>query len=163
MKGFSVGKIVGIDIGTTCGWGLIGPDGRRVASGKWDLKARRHEGGGMRFLRFGRLLTELLEGQQVEAVVYEEVRRHMGTDAAHVYGGLVAHLQTVCEVKGIPYTGIPVGTVKKAATGKGNAGKEAMVDAAKVRWPELADLVLALEDDEADALWVAESWRIGHG
>ncbi len=156
-------NIIGIDIGTACGWALIGPDGRRLASGEWDLKARRHEGGGMRFLRFSRLLTELLEGQQVEAVVYEEVRRHLGTDAAHIYGGLVAQLQVVCETKRIPYTGIPVGKVKKVATGKGNAGKEAMIAAAKVRWPELADLVLALEDDEADALWVAEAWRLGHG
>lgn len=153
-------NIIGIDIGTACGWGLISPDGRRLASGEWDLKARRHEGGGMRFLRFGRLLTELLEGQQVEAVVYEEVRRHMGTDAAHVYGGLVAHLQVVCETKGVPYAGIPVGTVKKAATGKGNAGKEAMVEAARRAWPGLA---ADLGDNEADALWVAEAWRQGHG
>lgn len=160
MKGDFVSNIIGIDLGTACGWALLSPDGARLASGEWDLRSRRHEGGGMRFLRFSRLLTELLEGQQVEAVAYEEVQRHLGTDAAHVYGGLVAHLQTVCEVKGIPYTGIPVGTVKKQATGKGNAGKEAMVEAARGAWPGLAP---NLGDNEADALWVAESWRRGHG
>ena len=45
------------------------------------------------YLRFTNWLTELdqLSGP-IAAIWYEEVRRHVGTDAAHVYGGLIATL-----------------------------------------------------------------------
>jgi len=64
-------------------------------------------------------------------------------------------MTALCEERETPYMGIPVGTVKKLATGKGNANKAAMVAAAARRWA-LAD---AVDDNEADALWVAETWR----
>lgn len=140
-------RIVGIDPGTRCGWALL-EDGERVASGTWDLKSRRHEGGGMRYLRFRRYLLELL-AHEPEAVVYEEVRRHAGTSAAHVYGGLVGQLTALCESRQIPYQAIPVGTIKRCATGKGNASKAAMIAAARSQWGAVGD------DNEADALWCA--------
>ena len=61
------------------------------------------------------------------AVYFEEVRRHMGVDSAHVYGGLLATLTAWCEHHQIPYQGVPVGTIKKNATGKGNASKDEMI------------------------------------
>lgn len=139
--------ILGIDPGTRCGWALI-RDGRHVASGVWNLRAMRHEGGGMKFLRLRRYLEEALQG--VDAVAYEEVRRHLGVDAAHVYGGIVGQIGAVCEERAVPYRGVHWGTAKKHATGKGNADKAAMVAAfcAVVgRDPE--------DDNEADALFVA--------
>lgn len=147
--------VLGIDPGTHCGWALLGIGGSRLASGVWDLSTRRHEGGGMRYLRFRNYFTEALSvgGQQVGAVAYEEVRRHMGTDAAHVYGGIVAQLTAVAEELSIPYRAIPVGTIKKLATGKGNASKDMMLAAARQRWPS-AELK---RDDEADALFVGFS------
>ncbi len=139
--------LLGIDPGTSCGWALI-RDGRHVASGVWDLRPRRHEGGGMRYLRVRRYLEQALEG--VDAVAYEEVRRHMSTDAAHVYGGIVGQVAAVCEDREVPYKAVPVGTVKRVATGKGNADKAAMVAAFAAlvgRDPE--------DDNEADALFIA--------
>jgi len=141
--------ILGIDPGTKCGWALL-RDGERVASGVWDLRSRRHEGGGMRYLRARRYLEEVLGDHQVDAAAYEEVRRHAGTSAAHVYGGIVGQLTAVCEDQKTPYRGIPVGTVKKLAAGKGNASKPAMVAAARERWSHEPE-----DDNEADALWVA--------
>jgi Holliday junction resolvasome RuvABC endonuclease subunit len=125
-------------------------DGKRLASGVWNLKPSRHEGGGMRFVRLRRYLCELLDANAGEVLLgYEEVRRHAGTDAAHIYGGIVAVVQSVCEERTIPYQGVPVGTIKRLATGKGNADKTAMVAAAVVRfWP-------VTDDNEADALWCA--------
>ena len=42
----------------------------------------------MRFLRFRRWLEQLdLDAGPIAAIHFEEVRRHVGTDAAHVYGG----------------------------------------------------------------------------
>jgi Holliday junction resolvasome RuvABC endonuclease subunit len=153
--------IVGIDPATSCGWAVLDrATGARVGSGCWDLSSRRHEGGGMRYLRARAHLVELLDAHPIEAVGYEEVARHAGVSAAHVYGGIVAMVSSVCEERRIAYAGQPVGSVKKLATGKGNAGKEAMVEAALAKWPGLRPDV---SDDEADALWVAEALRVSLG
>ena len=62
------------------------------------------------------------------------------------YGGLMASLTSWGELRGIPYEGVPVGTIKRHATGKGNAPKQAMIDAARAKGfsPE--------DDNEADAI-----------
>jgi len=149
--------VIGIDPGTDCGWAMLNAHtwGLRMGSGVWDLKPRRHEGGGMRYLRLRHYLADMLAlcPPTCVAVIYEEVRRHMGTDAAHVYGGIVGVLTAVCEERSVPYSSIPVGTVKKAATGKGNASKAAMLAAAQAKWGPLV-----VSTDEADALWIAETW-----
>lgn len=143
-------KILALDLGTACGYALSNGD-RDPISGTLDLRPRRHEGGGMRYLTFRTNLRVL--SHEIDLVVYEEVRRHLGTDAAHVYGGLLAVLQAECEERKIPYQGVPVGTIKRFATGKGNADKGTMVAAAQVRWPNVKD------DNEADALWLL-AWAI---
>ena len=164
--------IIGLDLGTKCGWAVLGNGAlsgvnERVQSGTWNFSPKRHEGGGMRYVRFANELRELLDAwcfdispQGVSVhVAFEEVRRHRGVSAAHVYGGLKAVLQSELEVRGVPYTSIPVGTIKKHATGKGNASKEEMIASAKKEWEEesweLAD------DNEADALWVASAYING--
>ena len=116
-------------------------------SGTQSFQPGRYEGGGMRFLRFRAWLVELQAGAStIGAVYFEEVRRHAGVDAAHVYGGLMATLTAWCEGQGIAYAGVPVGTIKKHATGKGNADKAAMVAAMRAQGYAPAD------DNEADAL-----------
>ena len=91
----------------------------------------------------------------ISAIHFEEVRRHVGTDAAHVYGGLLATLTAWAELRGIAYQGVPVGTIKRHATGKGNANKEAMMAAARARGFSPAD------DNEANAIailhWALET------
>ena len=141
---------IGIDPGTQCGWAVVDANGNRLASGTWDLSSRRHEGGGMRYVRLQSHLRELFDAYPPATVFYEEVRRHLGTDAAHVYGGIVSHIAAFCECRSTAYCGIPVGTVKKYATGKGNAQKDAMVAATVARWPDWRG-----DDNEADAIWVA--------
>ena len=108
----------------------------------------------MRYLRVRRYVEDVIGTPAgVRAVAYEEVRRHAGTDAAHVYGGIVAMIAAVCEERQVPYMAIPVGTVKKHATNHGNASKLDMVQAAMHRWamPTIGD------DNEADALWIASA------
>lgn len=151
------GAILGIDPGTRCGWALLAPESRRLSSGVWDLSPRRHEGGGMRYVRLRRLLVELFDSHEIAECYYEEVRRHLGTDAAHIYGGIIAVLAAECEVRAIPYAGVPVGVVKRTATGAGNAGKAEVQAAAVVAW----SLSPAVAADEADALWIAEVGRRG--
>ena len=143
--------LLGIDPGTSCGWAVVASDGVRLAGGTWDLQPRRHEGGGMRYVRLRRYLTDILEAwPTISVVAYEEVRRHAGTDAAHIYGGIVGVISQVCEEREIAYHGVPVPAVKRRATGKGNAGKAEMIEAFAAYVG--AD---AGTDDEADALFVA--------
>jgi len=138
--------LLALDLGTTTGWAVLGHDGS-ITSGTESFKPHRFEGGGMRFLRFKRWLTEIKQSTEgIDAVYFEEVRRHLGVDAAHAYGGFMAHLTAWCEHHQIPYQGVPVGTIKKHATGKGNAGKDEMIAAMKALGHSPAD------DNEADAL-----------
>lgn len=147
--------ILALDLGTTTGWAIRGFDGL-ITSGTVSFKPSRYDGGGMRYLRFTNWLTEIdrLSGP-IETIWFEAVRRHVGTDAAHVYGGLMATLETWAELRGVPYQGVPVGTIKRHATGKGNAPKEAMIAAARARGFGPAD------DNEADAIailiWALET------
>ena len=139
-------RILAIDPGMNCGWAATITEGKGIISGTWNLKGGRFEGAGMRFVRLRNYLEQF---GRTDRIVFEEVRRHLGTDAAHVYGGIVAVVMAFCEETGTAYEGIPVGTIKKRATGKGNANKEAMVAAAKDRWPEFTG-----DDNEADARWM---------
>jgi hypothetical protein len=135
-----------LDLGTTTGWALRPRDGQ-IAHGYASFKPQRFEGGGMRYLRFKRWLSELHGvARDIHTVYFEEVRRHVGVDAAHVYGGLMATLTAWCEHHNIPYQGVPVGTIKKHATGKGNASKDEVLAAMRVHGHPVTD------DNEADAL-----------
>ena len=135
-----------LDLGTKTGWAT--DSGSLIHSGTISFATGRYEGGGMRYLRFRRWLEEIA-ASPITAVYFEEVRRHAGTDAVYVYGGLLAVLIAWCEERGTPYQGIPVGTIKRHATTKGNANKDAMIEAAKDYGHNPKD------DNEADAICLA--------
>lgn len=139
--------LLALDLGTRCGWALWLPGGR-ITSGTQSFAPRRFDGGGMRFVRFNGWLNEVQAATQprIGTVIFEEVRRHLSTDAAHAYGGFLAHLTAWCEQMRIPYAGVPVQHIKQFATGKGNAKKEAMIAAMEARGFKPSD------DNEADAL-----------
>jgi Holliday junction resolvasome RuvABC endonuclease subunit len=138
--------IFALDLGTVTGWALRGSDGH-ITSGSENFRPQRFEGGGMRFLRFKRWLNEIKQsGAGVDLLHFEEVRRHVSTDAAHAYGGFLATLTAWCEHHQIAYQGVPVGTIKKHATGKGNAGKDEVIAAIRARG------YTPIDDNEADAL-----------
>ena len=151
----TIPSILALDLGTTTGWAVR--NGRsHILHGTAEFRPSRFEGGGMRYLRFGKWLDQTLDVTGgVDAVYFEEVRRHAGTDAAHVHGGLLATLTAWCEQHSLPYQGVPVGTIKRFATGQGNADKAAMIAAIRERGFEPAD------DNEADAiailLWALET------
>lgn len=148
-------KCVGLDLGTKTGYAYTFDNNVHVEmSGVQDFTPRRHEGGGMRMMRFSKWLEELLDGDGV-ILFYEEIASHKGTHAAHIYGGLLGILQSYCEDHKIPYRGFPVGTIKKHATrspmspaGRGNANKNDMVAHASSRFGDVTS------HDQADALWV---------
>ena len=147
--------ILALDLGTTTGWAMRTACGQ-ITSGTASFRPGRFDGGGMRYLRFANWLAELerLSGP-ITAIWYEAVRRHTGTDAAHVFGGLMATLTAWAERRGVPYEGVAVGTIKRHATGRGNADKAAMIAAVRAKGFRPAD------DNEADALalllWAIET------
>ncbi|PTN01254.1 hypothetical protein C8N32_11544 [Rhodovulum imhoffii] len=147
--------LLALDLGTTTGWALRAADGL-ITSGTVSFRPSRYDGGGMRYVRFRAWLERLAtDAGPIGAIHFEEVRRHVGTDAAHVFGGLLATLTAWAETAGVPYQGVPVGTIKRHATDKGNAPKEAMIAAARARGFSPAD------DNEADAIailfWAIET------
>jgi Holliday junction resolvasome RuvABC endonuclease subunit len=144
--------VLALDLGTKTGYAL--GEGATTVSGVWDFKPRRFEGGGMRYLRFRKRLDEINAATPLNTVVFEEVRHHSAVDAAHVYGGLMAHLTAWCEENAVPYAGVPIQTIKRHATGKGNANKEAMIEAARLLGYEPED------DNEADALHLLGYWQL---
>lgn len=141
-------NILALDLGTTTGWACCHSGGLFTTGSQSFKPTGRFEGGGMRYLKFSNWLSDLYINTPngIEHVVFEEVRRHMGVDAAHAYGGFLAHLTAWCEKHEIPYQGVPVGTNKKFATGKGNADKAQMILAARKRGFDPVD------DNEADAI-----------
>jgi Holliday junction resolvasome RuvABC endonuclease subunit len=151
----ATGVWLALDLGTVTGWATRYADGT-IHSSTVSFRSSRYDGGGMRYLRFRSWLDQLaMEVGRIQAIYFEEVRRHVGTDAAHLYGGFLATLTAWCEERRIPYAGAPVGTIKRHIAGKGNADKATVIAAVRARGFDPAD------DNEADAiailLWAIET------
>jgi Holliday junction resolvasome RuvABC endonuclease subunit len=138
--------ILALDLATQTGWAYKANG--LISSGSEGFQLKKNQGPGIRFLRFRTWLRDQIESIKPEKVVYEEVMRWSSGAAAKCYCGLLGILQTECEAKEIGYEGVHVGTIKKAATKKGNATKEEMIAAAR-------DLGFRPTDDnEADAIHI---------
>lgn len=149
-------KTLSLDLGIHTGWAACDETGF-ITSGMIHFKADRFEGGGMRYLKFKRWLSDVKQSLGgIDEVYFEEVRAHrskgsngkftFNVDAAHAYGGFMATLTSWCEHHQIAYQGIPVGTIKKHITGKGNANKQAVIRAVKALGFN------PIDDNEADSL-----------
>ena len=135
-------NILALDLGTKCGYASA------KNSGVFNLKPSTHESTGQRYQTFARLLREYMSIHLIDFVVYEEVHAHIGVEAAHVYGGLMAILQMICIERGVEYKGVSVQAIKKHATGKFNADKKSMVKSAVLKFPKIN----VIDDNHADAL-----------
>lgn len=136
-------RLLALDLGTACGWALS--DNANVTYGTWDLKPGKFGNAGSRLVKFEKALDEVAKGD-LDEVVYEGVRRHRGTDAAHVYGALYATLLKWCEIGGVSCDARTVQQIKIFSTGKGNASKESVVKAVE-GWG-----FQPKNDNEADAI-----------
>jgi Holliday junction resolvasome RuvABC endonuclease subunit len=116
---------------------------RRLREELWGGQAQRL------LLLSGSLDAALWRHPEVRWVAYEEVRRHTGTTAAHVWGALWGQLTVWADHNGRVLVPVGVGEAKKRLTGKGAATKADMVAAAEARWGG------GIAEDEADALAVA--------
>ncbi len=143
--------ILCLDLATVTGWAALvnpGSPAERVVSGTQSFAINaRVEGAGMRYLRFSHWMDEMSRIYAIKRLAFEEVKQRAASVAAgHMYGGFMATLTSWCEANAVPYEGIPVQTIKKHATGKGNASKEDVIKAMRTKGHVVED------DNEADAL-----------
>lgn len=138
--------ILGLDLGTNCGYcyGFLTSNDSFIVEpwqmGIWDLSAGPYDSGAIRFVRLRKLLSAL----KPDFVAYEDVKftpseaitkfsaaRVMAraAKASELIGAFRATVILWCEERNIPSTGFGIGTIKKRATGSGNAGKEEMIRA----------------------------------
>jgi len=136
--------ILTLDLGTTTGFAIQKDE--RISSGIKNFKATRFQSSDRRYFNFKRWLQSIHDSFKPNVVYYEEVRKHIGVDAAHAYGGFKAILTEWCQSNRTSYEGVHVGTIKKFITGKGNANKQKVIEAVRKRgrFPQ--------DDNEADAL-----------
>lgn len=139
-------KILALDPATKCGWAHSSGE-----SGVWDLSIRKDESGGMRLLRFRAKLREIHELIGMDVVMFEAARNLQYGNAVRVAAQLQAIIETWCTDNNVEYRGYSPTEIKKHATGKGNAGKDAMIAAAEKRFSRES-----LDENEADALWLLD-------
>jgi len=141
-------KILALDMATKTGWAYM-KNGDIIESGVQDFTKGRGETNGLMFWRFRKWLAELGSSMNPDLIAYE--RAHFrGGPATEIGVGMQTRAQEAAAKLEIPCAPIHTGTLKKFATGKGNAGKEEMsAEAEKCigRTP--------LDDNEADAVMIA--------
>jgi len=140
-------NIAALDLGTTTGWALS-----NGLYGYWSLGIRRDESGGMRLLRLRWKLQEVQQSFPLDLLVFEAVRYAGRGGAAVVLAEMQGVVKVVCIERDIQWRGYSSSEIKKHATGKGNANKQAMMAAAQAKWPTYK----IDTHDVADALWLLD-------
>ncbi len=152
--GLGTPSILALDMGSRCGW-AIGKEGD-VCSGVWDIAPRRGESPGMRYIRLRARLQEVRTAYPDLAAVFYEQAHHRGGAATEYAVGCVATVQAWCAEHGIEHSAVHSATIKKHATGKGNAGKGEVIAAMRAAGFKPSD------DNEADALALL-AWALDQG
>lgn len=135
-------KILAIDPASRLGWAISD-----VSFGEWDLVTRKDESMGMKLIRLESKLKELHDISQFTLLVYERPAGQHKNPIIH-QSKLIGKIEEFCERNGVEYRGYSATEIKKFATDKGNANKEKMIEAARVKYDLLEDPT----DNEADAL-----------
>jgi hypothetical protein len=175
MPAPAVSRVFSVDLGSKwTGWAYF-VDGKLLTAGRWELESKvGKESDGVRWLRLHARLDEVLQVSKYrpDLVVYEAVQRHMSGGpkpvpnflAAHAYGGAQAVLLSWCAANSLEHMGVHISGVKAAATGLGGGkgtDKEAVLAAARRRWPSLAWPDGGF--DKADAAFIGLAALIGFG
>jgi Holliday junction resolvasome RuvABC endonuclease subunit len=140
-------RVIGIDPGMSTGWAYTTDNGMVIA-GTWSLKEEDNHPLVVLF----RNICNLIDDVNPELVCYEEpVARGMAAKSLNRQMGVII---LACEVCATPHYPVNPGTLKKHATGKGNATKEEMAEAL---WGKREDY----QDDHnaVDAHWLADYAR----
>lgn len=135
-------NILALDIATHTGWKT------KSASGTWDFKPKRGESEGMRVVRFKAKIREMIDMEQISLIAYERPAG-MHKSSIIVESEMIGVLKDLCIEKSVELACYSATEIKKFATGKGNAKKELMIQAAKEKYGYMGE-----SDDEADAIHI---------
>ena len=138
-------KILAIDPASLLGWAI---DRRKY--GVWDLRTRRDESMGMKLIRMEAKLQEVYNMEHFNVLVYERPAGMHKNPIIH-QSKLIGLMEQWCEKNKVQYRSYSASEIKKFATGKGNAGKPAVIKAAQDKLGYIGE-----DDNEADALWLLE-------
>jgi Holliday junction resolvasome RuvABC endonuclease subunit len=148
-------KYLFLDCATVTGFAVI-IDGKVIGSGSQSFAKRRGESNGAMFLRFRAWLKRFIAEQgRFDLIAYEQAH-HRGGAATEICVNITGRVQEVAAELDIEYVCVETRVLKKSATGKANAGKEAVIEAMQKRGHQPED------DNEADALagayWMVEEY-----
>lgn len=116
----------------------------------------------------GRRLNQIADEHKPDYIVFETPSLASKGNATRtlpmLLGSLLAQLECHINREGVKLLTVPPTSLKKFATGKGNAGKDDMVHAVEQSNPELHEQLMAMPKskgryDLADAYWLAQ-WVI---
>lgn len=126
------------------GWS-VAEDGRVGNFGEFKI-ASKNDTRGQRFSILRQKVLELISTQKPEYVIYERPFAR-GRDATRCLWGFAAVIEQAAHDSGLASIDQLPGTIKKFATGRGDASKEAMIQAA-----EPLAVCFDLNEHEADAI-----------
>ena len=140
-------RILAIDPATLCGYAHTAG-----VSGTWDLSVKKDESSGMRLIRLRAALAKVKKEHGVDLLVLEVARNSKFGNAVKIAGQIQGVIEVWAIDNNVDYRGYSPKEIKHHATGNGNADKDAMVAAAKKKWPK----VKIVDNNHADALWVLD-------
>lgn len=144
-------RVLALDCASKTGWAVGERDAaaqrRLIDSGVQEFDLRRGESAGLRFLRFRAWLRELRSVAGPFNLVIFEQAHHRGGAATELCVGMTTRAQEFAAEMGAEHASLHTATLKKATTGRGNAEKSDMIQAAQEVWGRRP-----ADDNEADAL-----------
>lgn len=168
--------VLGLDLGSTCGYSYayhplgqpVDPDKVVMHMGQLDLSAGAFDSGGIRFVRLRQFLTvlkpDLVAVEDVKYTPAEKPNRvnvhaiiSRAATSMELFGGFKATVAAWCEENRVPCTSFPIGTIKRRATGKGNANKSDIIAACNALFGtemDPDDYASAGYDNAADSAYV---------
>ncbi len=150
-------KILALDLGSNTGWAVsvnaVIESGDQAFTIKKGRKTIADDHPGEKFIQFQKWFRLMIRFYKPETVAYEEVMGYgMRQYAMNMYSGFRGIMLANCAYYEIPVIAYTQPAIKKFATGKGNANKEKMIEAAAMKWPSVA----FGSHDEVDARFVLE-------
>ena len=116
-----------------------------IRSGVLHTRERTNESAGMKYLRFDAWLAEIHAIGHFDVIYYEKPHGLQG-NAVESMNGFITGIHRFAAKSNVEYKAVSPSTIKKFATGKGNAGKPEVK-----AWFERTIGRAPVDDNEADA------------
>jgi len=133
-------NILALDVATKTGFCCYS------GSGVWNFTTKKDESKGMRLIRFRAKLLEIIRLLDLKLIVFEGAASY-SKFPNFVGPEMQGVLKLICEEHRVDYQAYVPSSIKKFATGKGNAGKPLMIETAQRKYN-----VEIIDDNHADAI-----------